>query len=150
MGYIACLADLDAALEKHFYGYRGDHEYLDKLGFERLGQGACRLVYALTPSHVLKIDRSMDGHCNRNEALYACRNTLDIPIAQPLRWSTNYNWLVMERADYTLRQFEQANPNAPAFDISAVVKLGIEDMHASNMGLLNGRVVAIDYGFEYP
>lgn len=150
MGYIACLTDLDAALDKHFYGRNGDCNYLDKLGFELLGQGACRQVYALTPDYVLKINRYQDGKYNRNEVSYACGRPLSIPITQPVRWSTRYTWLVAERAECTLSEFYRENRQASRFDTSEVVNLAIEDMHDSNMGLLKGRVVAIDYGFECP
>lgn len=110
-----------------------------------MASGCFRDVYALDDA-VVKVGQDDYGVLH-NEWEIWLSGTLpkDAPIARVLAHASSSVWLIMERVSETY--YERTGRMTP--DCEVVLDIGaygIGDLHGKNLGYINGRLVAIDYG----
>jgi hypothetical protein len=140
------------------------------LPLTQLGVGASKICYELCPKHVLKITFRwyMSQHQGNQEIEFWLTSTNEIkrflaPIVayrlskekRPLMDDDrckDLGWIVQEKADTTWykKEFTEngryQNLLMERADISRATNL--DDLYGDNLGLLNGRLVVIDYGYN--
>lgn len=132
---------------------------LQKAGFTHLGGGGQREVFRLVPGWVAKVSTDPSGSANRQEqwngqdiAQHGC-DTLLAPIRE---LALEDQILVMPEAipfdvsghypNYRPPRKYQKEYNQARRDLDACGWLGHDAKFAFNWGVLNGRVVLLDYG----
>lgn len=110
-----------------------------------LGGGAFRSVYALSEKEVLKVNHSDQdgfyGSCGNEVASYEhLRKTPAKDFIAPVL-DHGAGWLIMARA-----VMNRCTERERDLLKSVLGPLGVRDLHGGNVGKLDGRPVATDYG----
>ena len=127
----------------------GQPQWRDRGGLKFLGAGADKSVYMLPcRQHVLKVGGRMRGWTSREiEAWCALRQRQHYLLeymAPVQRWSLRYNFMVQtycKEYNYSL-DFDQAHSDIEAM----AADYGITDIYGENLGVLDSKLVIIDWG----
>lgn len=118
------------------------------LGFDCLGEGSSRLVYAINKKCVIKIATSKAGLAqNRAEAKICNHPKSKGRVTRVLRVGSNFGWLIVERVDKHLRDHAWRCNWTATREHCFNYGYGKDfDLKEVEIGILNGRKVAVDYG----
>lgn len=125
---------------------------VDKLcfnvGLDCLGEGSSRVVYALNNKCVIKIATSKAGLAqNRAEAKISNHPKAKARVARVLRADPNFDWIIAERVDKCLSGHAHRTDSTYTTESCFNYGFGVDfNLHEIEVGILNGRKVATDYG----
>ncbi len=110
---------------------------------KKIGEGVYREVYVYNfdPKYVVKVAKDENGRAHNlleNEIWYQADKRLARWLAPCHRLSKSGKYLLMRRTKPVSKG--QVPRKIPAF---------FDDAHSDNWGILNGRVVCIDYGLVH-
>ncbi len=122
-------------------------------GLKLLGMGADKTVYMLPcGQHVLKVGGRMRGWTSREieawRSLRQRQHYLLEYMAPVQRWSLRYNFMVQTYCE----PFHHQDRFAKAQDdiVSMAADYGISDIYSENLGMLDSKLVIIDWGMLDP
>jgi hypothetical protein len=137
--------------------HRGDCP--EVLGFEAIGAGASRAVFDLRNGFVLKVQKyEYDSWNNQTEQEWLLWNSasdwqknLLCPIIE--HDVVNHTWTVMPKVDILDKAVEPIEAEEKLYEFGEqwqkmICRWGMRDLSSLNVGVYEGRTVAIDYGIE--
>ena len=125
------------------------YDRAEAAGFQWLGSGGARTVFALSPALVVKVDLDVDGCANRSEdEFYSWAPGEVRPYLAPVLWtSPDDRLLVMPRAVTPVPASFERKRQKVKWTLRGVLpdydRYDFE--YAFNYGVLEGAVVLIDY-----
>ena len=127
----------------------GQPQWRDRGGLKFLGAGADKSVYMLPcKQHVLKVGGGFKDWTSREIAAWRTlkqrQHYLLEYMAPVQRWSLRYNFMVQtycKEYNYSL-DFDQAHSDIEAM----AADYGITDIYGENLGVLDSKLVIIDWG----
>ena len=122
-------------------------------GLKLLGMGADKSVYMLPcGQHVLKVGGRMRGWTSREinawRALRQRQHYLLEYMAPVQRWSLRYNFMVQTYCETFNHQARLAQARDDIETLAA--DYGIDDIYPDNLGILDSKLVIIDWGVLDP
>lgn len=127
--------------------------------YRYIGSGSSRQVFDLRNGYVIKIAINRAGISqNQSEYKISCNNQSDF-FAKVIRASTDFRFLIMEKADkiYNISEiwdYFNVKSKSELFNLEELKNILDENNllvgdldRESNWGIINGKPVIIDYGF---
>lgn len=124
--------------------------------WERIGSGASKDVYALNDDYVLKVHTGWVNQIATEVAIWLAASEDDRQYFAPIvQWADDFSWSIQRRC--TPVEYEDVHDPLDHYNIrseceplmeATVRHHNLRDIDDNNLGWLDGRMVAIDYGLH--